>query len=314
MENSKRIVITGAAGLVGQNLILLLKECGYTNIIAIDKNKKNSLILRQLNPEIEVMIADLSKVGEWEKCFVGCDVAVLLHAQVTSKNPKDFINNNIVATELCLEAIRQSRVPYIVHVSSSVINSIATDDYTNTKLHQEQLVINSGINHCVLRPTLMFGWFDPKHLGWLSRFMEKIPVFPIPGHGRYLRQPLYCRDFCKIILAAIKTQPNNSIYDIVGNEEIHYIDMIKEIKRVKNLKTKIIKIPYRLFYFFMKLYGWLHPKPPFTSHQLKALSVGDYFVGVNTVEEFGINLTPFQEAVHEAFNHPEYSNVILKRS
>ena len=25
----------------------------------------------------------------------------------------------------------------------------------------------------MLRPTLMFGWFDQKHLGWLSRFMAK---------------------------------------------------------------------------------------------------------------------------------------------
>jgi len=31
----------------------------------------------------------------------------------------------------------------------------------------------------------MFGWFDRKHLGWLSRFMKKVPVFPIPGHGHY---------------------------------------------------------------------------------------------------------------------------------
>jgi hypothetical protein len=47
----------------------------------------------------------------------------------------------------------------------------------------------------------MFGWFDRKHLGWLSRFMKKVPVFPIPGHGRYMRQPLYGgRDFANIII------------------------------------------------------------------------------------------------------------------
>jgi len=39
----------------------------------------------------------------------------------------------------------------------------------------------------VLRPTLMFGWFDRKHVGWLKRFMERMPVFPIPGDGRMWR-------------------------------------------------------------------------------------------------------------------------------
>jgi hypothetical protein len=41
----------------------------------------------------------------------------------------------------------------------------------------------------VLRPTPMFGWFDRKRLGWLSTFMRMTPVCPVPGHGRYVRQP-----------------------------------------------------------------------------------------------------------------------------
>ena len=36
-ERTNRIVITGAAGLVGQNLVTLLLEEGYRNIVAIDK-------------------------------------------------------------------------------------------------------------------------------------------------------------------------------------------------------------------------------------------------------------------------------------
>ena len=58
------------------------------------------------------------------------------------------------------------------------------------------IVLASGLPCTVLRPTLMFGWFDRKHLGWLARFMRKVPVFPIPDEGRYLRQPLYVGDFC----------------------------------------------------------------------------------------------------------------------
>ena len=81
-------------------------------------------------------------------------------------------------------------------------------------------MIASGIPHCVLRPTLMFGWFDPKHLGWLSRFMEKMPIFPIPGHGKYMRQPLYNKDFCKVIVHCMETQPNGDIYDIVGDQKL----------------------------------------------------------------------------------------------
>ena len=63
----------------------------------------------------------------------------------------------------------------------------------------------------------MFGWFDRKHLGWLSRFMARTPVFPIPGHGRYMRQPLYEGDFCRCIAWCIEHQPDGATYDIVGD-------------------------------------------------------------------------------------------------
>ena len=39
----------------------------------------------------------------------------------------------------------------------------------------------------ILRPTLMFGWFDRKHLGWLSNLMVSFPLFPIPGKGQFIR-------------------------------------------------------------------------------------------------------------------------------
>ena len=112
-------MITGAAGLVGQNLVTLLLEEGYRNIVAIDKHRTN-----------------------------------------------------------------------LATLSTDFRGSVADDNCTNSKKRQEQLVLESGLRCCVLRPTLMFGWFDTKRLGWLARFMERVPVFPIPGHGRYMRQPL----------------------------------------------------------------------------------------------------------------------------
>jgi hypothetical protein len=95
--------------------------------------------------------------------------------------------------------------PAAVHryISSSVVNSRAVDFYTETKKAQEALVLASGLPCTVLRPTLMFGWFDRKHLGWLARFMRKAPVFPVPDRGDYIRQPLYVGDFCNVIIECL---------------------------------------------------------------------------------------------------------------
>jgi nucleoside-diphosphate-sugar epimerase len=310
---NKKIIITGAAGLVGQNLVLLLREQGYKHIVAIDKHTKNIATLVKINPGIEIYSTDLAEPGNWETEFSGAACVVILQAQITGLHEEEFIRNNITANKNILAACRKANVPYIIQASSTVLHSKADDFYVRTKTAQEKTVVESGLPYTILRPTLMFGWFDPKHFGWLSRFMSKVPVFPVPGDGKYVRQPLYNRDFCRVIQYCIEHQPAGKSYDVVGAEDIEYIEIIRKIKNIKGLKTRIIRIPYHLFDILLKIYALFDRHPPFTSSQLHALTVGDYFQGVNTQEEFGITLTPLQQAFEETFTDPRYSEVVIDR-
>ncbi|HIP11608.1 MAG TPA: NAD-dependent epimerase/dehydratase family protein [Arcobacter sp.] len=312
MNFNEKIVIPGAAGLVGQNLIIELEHQGYSNIVAIDKHTENIKVLRELHPNIDVIEADLADKNSWEIAFKDAKVVLMLQAQIGATTIEPFNRNNIVSTQNILEIMKEYQVPYLVHISSSVVNSVANDFYTITKKEQEKLVVESGITYCVLRPTLMFGWFDRKHLGWLSRFMEKVPFFPIPGDGRYMRQPLYERDFCRIIVSAMKIQPHNMIYNITGRNKVDYIDIIRTIKKVKNLKTPIVKIPYSLFKGLMASYAIFSDNPPFTTQQLEALVADDAFELIPWWNIFDVESTPFEDAMYETFSDPQYSQIILK--
>jgi nucleoside-diphosphate-sugar epimerase len=314
IQTAAKLVVTGAAGLVGQNLILILRETGYTNVVAIDKQSSNLRLLGELNPGIQTVEADLAEPGSWEQEFEGADTALVLHAQITGKTSARFTRNNVDASARVFDVIRRARVPFTVHISSSVVNSVVDDDYTNTKKAQEKMFLESGLPGCVLRPTLMYGWFDPKHFGWLARFMEKVPVFPIPGHGRYIRQPLYERDFCRAILWCIEHRPQGKIYDLVGNERIDYIDIIRAIRDVKGLRTPIVRIPYGLFDLLLRAYALFSDRPPFTSSQLKALTAGDDFRGVDIEQTFGFKPTQLAEGIRETFCHPVYSTYAVERT
>lgn len=312
-EPRPRVVVTGAAGLVGQNLVLMLRELGYERIVAVDKHAANLEVLKGLVPEAQAVAADLAEPGPWQELFDPATVVVVLHAQITGKSPEPFVRNNVTATERLLEALRARGAAFVVHVSSSVVNSVADDDYTRTKKAQEALVAAAGLSYCVLRPTLMFGWFDPKHLGWLSRFMEKTPIFPIPGDGRFMRQPLYIRDFCRALAWAIEHRPQGAVYDIVGAERIDYVDIIRLIRKVKGLRTWIVHIPFGFFGFLLRTYALFSRRPPFTADQLEALAAGDDFRGVDTETAFGFRQTPFEAAVRESYCDPRYSRVLVHR-
>ena len=313
LNKSEKIIITGAAGLLGMNLITELLVQGYTCLVALDKHAGNLSILQQLHPQVTCIHADLSECGSWGRAFEGASRLFLLQAQITGTDFSSFQKNTLDSTSQVLEVAKKYEIPFTICIGSSVVNSVVDDNYTRSKKQQEVLMKYSGLDHCVVRPTLMFGWFDPKHFGWLSRFMTKIPVFPIPGNGKFLRQPLYVRDFCRILVWCLEHVPRGKIFDIVGQENVDYIDIIKSIKKVKKTKTLLLTIPVSLFRMLLHGYGFIFKNPPFVPDQLDALMAGDYFTGDNMRDCFGVEPTPFVQAIEETFNHPEYSKVTLER-
>ncbi len=312
MDPNAKIVITGGAGLVGQNLVVRLKARGWENLVVIDKHSANLKVLRERDPDLTVIESDLARPGNWETHFADAASVVMLHAQIGGHELSEFAANNVDSTERVLEAMRQHGVEHLVHISSSVVESKASDFYTNTKKQQEELVVESGIPSVVLRPTLMFGWFDRKHLGWLSRFMRKIPVFPIPGDGRFMRQPLFAGDLCNIIAACIEKRLVGGPYDITGLEQVDYVDIIRTIKRTIGSNTLILHIPYRLFWVLLWIWGLFDRNPPFTTQQLEALVARDEFDVIDWPGIFGVQATPFESAIEETFAHPVYSQIELQ--
>jgi len=310
--NNKKLILPGGAGLVGQNLIARLKDKGYSNIIVLDKHRPNLGILKQTYPDIIAEYADLSVAGEWQRHFVGADVVVMLQAQIGGNSYDEFISNNVTSTRVILDLIKANNIANLVHISSSVVESRADDFYTRSKKAQEILIRESGIDCPILRPTLMFGWFDRKHLGWLSRFMAKVPVFPIPGNGRFMRQPLYAGDFCNIIISCIENPVHKGIYNISGHEKVDYIDIIREIKKVTKARAIILNIPYQVFYILLWIWGRFDQNPPFTTQQLAALVGNDEFEVIDWPGIFGVPCTPFSIAIDQTFNDPVYSKTVLE--
>lgn len=311
MTRKKKIILLGGAGLVGQNLAIRLNAKGYTKIVVLDKHRNNLNIARKIHPNIIWKFADLAEPGGWRRHFDQAESVIMLQAQIGGNDYREFVRNNVDSTKAALDAIRRYHVPYLVHVSSSAVESISDDFYTSTKKIQERMVLESDVSFVILRPTLMFGWFDRKHLGWLSRFMDKAPIFPLPGHGRYIRQPLYVGDFCNIIISCIENRFRGGIYNISGHEKGDYIDIIREIKRAKRSHTLIMPIPYTLFSHLLRMWSLFDRNPPFTTQQLVALSAQEEFEVIDWPHIFGVPYTPFKKAIDETFRNPRYSNIVL---
>ncbi len=297
-----KVIVTGAAGLVGQNLVPMLVREGY-HITAIDRNQ-NINLLKRLNPKVNCFQSDVSYSGKWEEVFKDADCVIELHAQIAAQTSAPFERSNVQGVNNVLELCKKYKIKNLIHISSSVVISVAKDEYTRTKRIGEEMVAKSKIPHTILRPPLMYGCFDAKHLGWITRFMEKIPIIPIPGSGKYIRQPLFVNDLCNVIVELTKRKPENKVWNIIGRERICYIDLLKTIAKVRGWHRLFIPLPLPVFAFMLRVYGFVLRKTVFTPDQMKALVAGDEFPVENWCGEFGVKYTPFKEAMWKTWHSP----------
>jgi nucleoside-diphosphate-sugar epimerase len=309
-----RLFLPGGAGLVGLNLIQQLREKHPDwDLLVVDKKGAAVEVGRRLYPEVTFLVEDLcvTEGVRWPSELQDCKACVMLQAEIGNTDPTQFERNNILSTRVVLEQLHRSSINRLVHISSSVVNSVSHDLYTTTKRRQEEMVRQQWPEAVVLRPTLMFGWFDRKHLGWLARFLKKSPLFPIPGSGRFIRQPLYVQDFCSVIVSCLEHPDLGGAYDITGMEQISYLTLMRELRSAVGSRSWIIHLPIPVFGVLLQLWALISRQPAFTRSQLKALTAGDEFAVIDWPGIFGVHTTPLAQALWMAYGDPRFANLAI---
>jgi len=302
----KKIIITGAAGEVGLNLLSLIDRNKY-NIIAIDYNSNNISICKKLFPEVDIRCIDLSiDYTTWNSVFADADIVIQLHAQISSPEWTKYYKNNVIAVKNIIKACEDHKVKHLIHASSSVVCSLAKDGYTKSKSIGEELVKTSKISYTILRPTLMYGCFDIKHLGFLTKIINMSPIFPVPGSGKYIRQPLFVEDFANIIIKLINMKPQNKIYNISGKEKLYFIDLLKEIAHASKKTRIFLRIPIPIFSFLLRVYSFLF-RIHYIPDQLNAMTAGDVFEIIHWEEIFHVPYTSYKKGIRKMLNSKYYS-------
>lgn len=303
-----KIVIAGGAGFVGRNLVRVLLDEGYDpqNITVIDVNEKNLKLLDDY--PIKIVKSDIAGSDNWKSEIKNADYVINLAAQISSPDSDPFYLNNVLATEKLIEVSKRSDIKGIIHFSSAAVLSVRKDEYAETKQEGEEKVISSGLKYCIIRPSLMYGPTDDKNIGYLINFAKKFPFFPIPGHGKWPRQPIYIDDVCYLIISFLKDFPENQIFDINGKESIYFKDMIKTVLDESDGFHFRLFLPVSIFKFAMITYQRLNGNNEFTTDQVDSLTAEETFPVHNWWDERNIKITSFQQGVRKMINQEKSSD------
>jgi nucleoside-diphosphate-sugar epimerase len=300
-----KILITGGLGFLGKNLLEALMMAGFKmeEITVIDK-KEDKNFLKKIG--CQFIKADLSVVGEWSKVLRDQELLIILQAQISSPKSIDFELHNVLATKNIIEVAQKYDLKKVIYFSSAAVLSLRQDDYAKTKKEGEEIVKSSGLSYVILRPSIIYGPYDQKNIGWLINFAKKCPFFPIPGHGKYPRQPVYVGDISQIVIKLIKNFPTeNKIYSINGKETIYFREIVKMVLGEMGGIHFAICLPLPIFFFLLRVYDFFFHSP-FTPDQIKSLTSGEVFLDYPWWQEFGIRPTPFKEGIKKMVARQSY--------
>ena len=139
-----------------------------------------------------------------------------------------------------IEAARRAGVRRIVQ--TSIANPTAsTTSYYLGKAALEDAVRSSGLSYAIVRPTLLFGEGDVliNNIAWLLRHL---PIFGIPGDGRYRLQPMHVKDHAGL-LVAVGSEPANVVVDSAGPEIFTFDELVRLLRRAMKVGTLVVHLP-----------------------------------------------------------------------
>ena len=265
-----KILVTGAAGFIGSHLCERLLEINEIEVIGIDgfinpslnQTKLRNLRLLLTNPrfqfhQVDLRQADLKRLLE--------DVQVVYHLAampgVRRSWGTDFqvyVDHNIVATQLLLEAVRELPLTKFIYISTSSVygekvGKVAEasipaplSPYGVSKLTGEYLCkvyqVSYGIPIVILRYFTLFGPRQRADMAF-HRFIKGIlqrESIRIYGDGLQTRDFTFIKDCVEATVAALDAEGViGEIINIGGRERASILEVISILEYLLNKKATL---------------------------------------------------------------------------
>ena len=248
------ILVTGGAGFIGSQLLRSLNKFGERLVVA-DKisyaGKKSNLPDNIEFYKIDIASDDAVRyLFEQETFDTVFHLAAESHVDNSIKNPKPFIDTNVIGTVNLLQASLEHEVDRFMHISTDeVFGSIDFKDgsfneesryqprnpYSASKAASDHFVnsynITYGLPTTITNCSNNYGprQDDEKMIPTIIRNIKNGTPIPVYGDGQQVRDWIYVEDHCDALIELWINGKVGERYNIGGECELKNIDLVKMI-------------------------------------------------------------------------------------
>jgi nucleoside-diphosphate-sugar epimerase len=312
------ILVTGAGGYIGQQLVKKLLEQGeeirllVRDIAPIPKEWRS-------NEQITFFAGDITEPNMLKAPLTNCKYVYHLaaYAKPFAKNQDIYYNINVIGTQNILRLAQEKGVEKIVYTSTAGVYGAQTSDllisetqphtnnlfteYEKSKLKAEEIVkmyANKGLNVVIVNPTRVYGQGNLGESNAATKLMKRYldnTWHIIPGNGKNVGNYVYVDDVVQGILLAMQKGRSGENY-LIGGENLTYDDFFELIATCSGIDRNMFHVndfAAEAIASGIQLYSLFTEKPPLISPVWVKRYLQNYGVDISkAVHELGYQPTP----------------------
>ena len=323
-SKNRRVVLTGASGMLGFYLVRQLLNSGFDNLVLpLRKTSKLSLLQTLPLDSVQIIRADLRHVESWKEILQSGDTVI--HAAATlgfGASAEEIDEVNRAWTKTIVDEALASEVRRFIYISSvAALNRVKTGvvteedrfdfperagSYGQSKYKAEKEVWRGyaeGLDVLVFNPSQIIGLghYDKLNSRML-RYFEKLG-------GYYPRGSLGIVDVRDVAEAVVKAIENDDLWGkqfILNAENISYQKFINETRARMQKPPLTRPLPlwlHRYGYPFFAIGHWLMGKTnPFSRNYLRNLAYNFAYDSSASLEISGFEYRVTEETLDDWVN------------
>lgn len=314
-----RVLVTGADGMLGTNLILvLLKKRMKVNAFIHPSSKSKNL--EGLN--IKKYFGDILQASTLDEPMANSDIVIhtASDTRIWPSRSVTIRKTNIKGTENVINGSLKHGIKQLIYIgSASSVNTAASNnkrysfpgekfglDYIDSK-HSALLMVMDAIKNrnlpaIALLPTFMIGPYDSlPGSGKLILKLAKGKLRFYTGGGRNF---VCVADVVSLIISCMENHTIGKFY-VACNQNLSYRAFFEKVSAVTGCQEPNLRIPnwaVLVFGFLGSFVGKLIKKEPLISYPMAKIVCGNQFVSCDkTINDLKMPQTPIELAIKDCY-------------